>query len=173
MMTKAMSLRMSRRMMVSIRRSSTVKLRSSSQALLMFIEQSYDEEIDEVFPAEEQPLPAALSPITDSPGYIADSDPEEDPTDYPADRGDDDDDEDESSDDDEDDVDIGEDEGGGGVPSSCRTLTVVAFIDFVFARISIRPQTPVLLPSDTEVARLLAIPTPPPSPLSPWSSPLP
>nr|GEV33001.1 hypothetical protein [Tanacetum cinerariifolium] len=43
---------------------------------------------DEVFLAEEQPLPAAVSPTTDSPGYITDSDPkedpEEDPTDYPA-----------------------------------------------------------------------------------------
>ncbi|GJY03134.1 hypothetical protein Tco_0361286 [Tanacetum coccineum] len=34
---------------------------------------------DYCFPAEEQPLPAAVSPTTDSPGYIADSDPEEDP----------------------------------------------------------------------------------------------
>ncbi|GJT45785.1 hypothetical protein Tco_0954500 [Tanacetum coccineum] len=42
-MTEAMSLTMSRRMMVSIQRYSTVKLRSSSQALLMFIEQSHDE----------------------------------------------------------------------------------------------------------------------------------
>ncbi|GJY27019.1 hypothetical protein Tco_0401745 [Tanacetum coccineum] len=33
---------------------------------------------DEVFLAEEQPLPAAVSPTNDSPGYIADSDPEED-----------------------------------------------------------------------------------------------
>ncbi|GKF34593.1 hypothetical protein Tco_0107793, partial [Tanacetum coccineum] len=61
---------------------------------------------DEVFPAEEQPMYAVLSPTADSPGYIADSDPEEDPkedlTDYPADGGDDDDDEDESSDDDDD-----------------------------------------------------------------------
>ncbi|GJU27969.1 hypothetical protein Tco_1166590 [Tanacetum coccineum] len=38
---------------------------------------------------------------------------------------------------------------------------------------SVRAQTPISLPSDTEVARLLAIPTPPPSPLSPLSSPLP
>ncbi|GJU89855.1 hypothetical protein Tco_1302278 [Tanacetum coccineum] len=60
---------------------------------------------DEVFPAEDQPLPAALSPTTNSPGYIADTDPEEDPTDYPADGGDDDDDDDESSVDDEDDDD--------------------------------------------------------------------
>ncbi|GKG21951.1 hypothetical protein Tco_0384546, partial [Tanacetum coccineum] len=67
---------------------------------------------DEVFPVEEQPLPAAVSPTTDSPRYIADSnpeedeeDPEEDPTDYPVDRGEDDDDDDEASDDDDDDDD--------------------------------------------------------------------
>ncbi|GJW29544.1 hypothetical protein Tco_0046419 [Tanacetum coccineum] len=73
-------------------------------------------------PAEEQPLPAALSPTTISPGYVPESDPKEDPkdddeedpkedpADYPVDGGDDGDDEDESSDDDEDDdVDI---EGG-------------------------------------------------------------
>ncbi|GJT79705.1 hypothetical protein Tco_1054047 [Tanacetum coccineum] len=59
---------------------------------------------DEVFPAEEQPMPAADSPTHQSPGYIPESDPEEDleeddeedpeedPADYPADRGDDDDD---------------------------------------------------------------------------------
>ncbi|GJY38460.1 putative reverse transcriptase domain-containing protein [Tanacetum coccineum] len=67
---------------------------------------------DEVFLAEEQPLLAVVSPTTDSPRYIADSDPEgdeedleEDPADYHADGGDDDDDDDESSDDDEDDDD--------------------------------------------------------------------
>ncbi|GJS79264.1 hypothetical protein Tco_0729145 [Tanacetum coccineum] len=68
---------------------------------------------DEVFPAEEQPLPAAVSPTADSPGYVPESDPEEDPkedddedpeedpTDYPADGGDDGNHEDESSDDDD------------------------------------------------------------------------
>ncbi|GKA86837.1 hypothetical protein Tco_0808548, partial [Tanacetum coccineum] len=61
---------------------------------------------DEVFLAEEQPLPAAVSPNADPPGYIADSDleedeedPEEDPADYPDD--DDDVEEDEDDDDDE------------------------------------------------------------------------
>nr|GEX98414.1 putative reverse transcriptase domain-containing protein [Tanacetum cinerariifolium] len=53
---------------------------------------------DDVFPAEEQPLPAAASPTADSPGYIPDpdedpkdddEDPEEDPADYPADHDDD------------------------------------------------------------------------------------
>ncbi|GJX95194.1 hypothetical protein Tco_0349780 [Tanacetum coccineum] len=73
---------------------------------------------DEVLPAKEQPLPAAVSPTVDSPGYVLeldpeednDEDPEEDPAYYPTDGGDDGDDEDESSDDDEDDVDIEGDE---------------------------------------------------------------
>nr|GFA46194.1 putative reverse transcriptase domain-containing protein [Tanacetum cinerariifolium] len=34
---------------------------------------------DDVFPAEEQPRPAAVSPITESPRYTADSEPEMDP----------------------------------------------------------------------------------------------
>ncbi|GJS30247.1 putative ribonuclease H-like domain-containing protein, partial [Tanacetum coccineum] len=103
---------------------------------------------DDVLPDEEQPLPAAVSPTADSPGYVLKSDPEEDPEEdddedpkqnpanYPADGGDDGDDEDESSDDDEDDVASDDDE-------------------------------------DDDVAILLAIPTLPPSLLSPWSPPLP
>ncbi|GJV77279.1 hypothetical protein Tco_1508863 [Tanacetum coccineum] len=62
-------------------------------------------------PMEDQPLPADASPTALSPGYIADSDPEEDeegpeedPADHPADRGDNDD--NESSDDDDDDDDM-------------------------------------------------------------------
>ncbi|GKB11426.1 putative reverse transcriptase domain-containing protein [Tanacetum coccineum] len=53
-------------------------------------------------PIEDQPLPADASPTALSPGYIADSDPEEDeedPADHPADGGDNDD--NESSDDDD------------------------------------------------------------------------
>ncbi|GJW10655.1 hypothetical protein Tco_1576482 [Tanacetum coccineum] len=102
---------------------------------------------DEIFPIEEQPLPAAVSPTANSPGYIADSnleedeeDPKEDPIDYPADGGDDDDGDDESFDDDENDDDVEEDKDEE---------------------------------EDSKIARLLAIPSPPPSPLSPWSSPLP
>ncbi|GKE96789.1 hypothetical protein Tco_1581644, partial [Tanacetum coccineum] len=69
---------------------------------------------NEVFPAEEQALPAAASPTAQSPDYVPESDPkedpeedddeepEEDPADYPADGGDDDDDEDEPFDDDDD-----------------------------------------------------------------------
>ncbi|GJY04206.1 hypothetical protein Tco_0370146 [Tanacetum coccineum] len=43
----------------------------------------------------------------------------------------------------------------------------------VTARISIRDEPPTPFWSDTEVTRLLVIPTPPPSPLSLWSSLLP
>ncbi|GJR18880.1 hypothetical protein Tco_0967407 [Tanacetum coccineum] len=133
---------------------------------------------DDVFPAEEQPLPTAVSPTSNSLGYITESDPKEDPeeeddedpkedpVDYPADR-DDDDDEEESSGDDADDE--GEDEeehlapADSVPPPAYRTTT----------RMSIRTQTPIPFPSEAEVDRLLAIPTPPSSPLTPLSSPLP
>ncbi|GKE90001.1 hypothetical protein Tco_1567476, partial [Tanacetum coccineum] len=41
------------------------------------------------------------------------------------------------------------------------------------ARMSVRPQIPILLPSEAEVERLLALSIPPPSPILPWSSSLP
>ncbi|GJY32919.1 hypothetical protein Tco_0417388 [Tanacetum coccineum] len=143
---------------------------------------------NEVFPAEEQPLPAAVSPTADSPRYIVDSDmeedeedleedPEEDLTDYPAEGGDDGDDEDELSDDDEDDDD------DDHAPSAEETepfetdesaTTPPPHPAYrVTARMSIRPQTPISLPSREEVDRLFALPSPPPLPLSPLSSPLP
>ncbi|GKF93767.1 hypothetical protein Tco_0283467, partial [Tanacetum coccineum] len=63
---------------------------------------------DEILLAEEQPLPAAASPIADSLIYVPESDleeddedPEEDPTDYPADREDDDDEEEDKDEDEE------------------------------------------------------------------------
>nr|GFA74168.1 hypothetical protein [Tanacetum cinerariifolium] len=66
---------------------------------------------DDIILAEEQPLLAAASPTIESPGYIDESDPEEDPVDYAADGGDEGDDEEESSDDDEDEnIDIEGDE---------------------------------------------------------------
>nr|GEX73759.1 hypothetical protein [Tanacetum cinerariifolium] len=60
-------------------------------------------EDEHILPAEEQPLPPVVSPTAESPGYVADSDPQEDPkeyeedetedgpVDYPIDGGDDDD----------------------------------------------------------------------------------
>ncbi|GKG07103.1 hypothetical protein Tco_0330072, partial [Tanacetum coccineum] len=62
-------------------------------------------------PMEDQPLPADASPVALSPGYIPDSDPEEDSerehADYPANGGDGD---DEPSDDDTDDDDADDDD---------------------------------------------------------------
>ncbi|GKG02553.1 hypothetical protein Tco_0310189, partial [Tanacetum coccineum] len=108
---------------------------------------------DEVFPAEEQPLPAADSPSHQSPGYIPESDPEEDleeddeedpadegdPSDYPADR------EDDRDDDDDDDDDAEEEE--HLAPADPAAVTYSADQDpylayRVTARMSIRPHVP-------------------------------
>ncbi|GJR86262.1 hypothetical protein Tco_0210273 [Tanacetum coccineum] len=130
---------------------------------------------DEVFPAEEQPMPAADSPTHQSPGYIPESDPEEDdeedpeedPADYPADRGDDDDDDDDDAEEEE-----------HLAPADPAAVAYSADQDpylayRVTARMSIRPQAPAPFLSEEVAERLLALPTPPPSPLSPYSSPLP
>ncbi|GJZ78192.1 hypothetical protein Tco_0642864 [Tanacetum coccineum] len=149
---------------------------------------------DEVFPAEEQPLPAVVSPTVDSPGYVPESDPEEDseeedddedpeedPTDYLADGGDDGDDEDESFDDDKDDyVDIEVDKEEEEHPAPTDSIAVaLPTVDHAPSAEETEPfetdesaATPPPHPA-YRVARLLAIPTQPPSPLSPWSSPLP
>ncbi|GKA73415.1 putative reverse transcriptase domain-containing protein, partial [Tanacetum coccineum] len=110
------------------------------------------------------------------------------------------DDEDESSDDDEDDdVDIegGEEEEEHPAPADSIAVALPA-VDHapsaektepfetdefaatpphpayrVTARMSIRDEPPTPFWYEAEIARLLAIPSPPPSPLSPWSSPLP
>nr|GEU46042.1 hypothetical protein [Tanacetum cinerariifolium] len=107
---------------------------------------------DEILPAEEQPLPTADSPTANSPKYIPKSDLEEDPADYPTDEGDDDNDDDVSSDnaeDDDDDVEEDEDE------NKEEEEEHPALTDYIL------------------IDRLLAIPSPPPSPLSPWSTLLP
>ncbi|GJX01014.1 hypothetical protein Tco_0184927 [Tanacetum coccineum] len=125
---------------------------------------------DEVFPAEEQPMPAADSPTHQSPGYIPESDPEEDleeddeedPADYPADRGDD--------DDDAEDEHLAPAE-PAAVAYSADQDPYIAYR--VTARMSIRTQAPTPFLSEEVAERLLALPTPPPSPLSPYSSPLP
>ncbi|GJS97092.1 hypothetical protein Tco_0804060, partial [Tanacetum coccineum] len=130
-----------------------------------------------------------------------DEDPKEDPTDYPTDGGDNGDDEDESSDDDEDDDVNIEGDGEKEDHPAPADSTIVAFPAIehapatketelfktdestakpsphpayrVTARRSIRDEPPTPFWSEVEVARLLTIPLPPPSLLSPWSSPLP
>nr|GEZ99048.1 hypothetical protein [Tanacetum cinerariifolium] len=142
----------------------------------------------EVFPAEEQPLPAAASPTADSPGYIPESDPDEDPeddedpkedpVDYPADHdyeeeeeeeeepsGDDADEEDEEQDKDDDDDEEEHPASADSIPPP-HALRVTA-------RISFRPQPPTLFFTKEDAERFLAMPIPPPSPLIPLSSTLP
>nr|GEZ44930.1 hypothetical protein [Tanacetum cinerariifolium] len=140
---------------------------------------------DDVPPAKEQLLPAAILPTADSPGYILESDPEEnhkeddedpkeDPADYPTDREDDDDDEEESSRDDADDEEEDKDEVEEEEEEHLAPAdSVPPPVHHVTARMSVQAQTSISLLSETEVSRLLSIPTPPPSPLSPLSSPLP
>ncbi|GKA51034.1 hypothetical protein Tco_0744230, partial [Tanacetum coccineum] len=154
-----------------------------------------------VFPTEKQPLPLVDSPTALSLGYVTDSDPEEDSeedseeehADYPADGGDDDDDDDDDDTDDADEEPFEEEE----KHLSPADTSIVPIVDPVpsagdtealkadepaptlpsppahrtTARIPIRPETPVLLPSEEEVERLLALPPPPPSPLTSLSLP--
>nr|GEV32578.1 hypothetical protein [Tanacetum cinerariifolium] len=119
---------------------------------------------DEVFPAEEQPLPAAVSPTAESPGYIADSDPEEDPKEDPADGS--------YDDDDDDDVEEDEDEEEEEHPALADSIPP-PHVHHVTARMSIREKPPTLVWSEAEINRILTIPSPSPSPLSLWSLPLP
>ncbi|GKC49827.1 hypothetical protein Tco_1072572, partial [Tanacetum coccineum] len=131
-------------------------------------------EDEHVFPAGEQPLPPVDSPTAESPGYVAESDPEEDPeeyedeetedgpVDYLMDGGDDGDDDDgNSSGDDADDEDEEEEEEEHLAPAD--SAIVVPTVKHAF--ISLSPEA--------EVERLLAMTTPSPSPpisLSPPSA---
>ncbi|GJW79182.1 putative reverse transcriptase domain-containing protein [Tanacetum coccineum] len=122
---------------------------------------------DHVFPAEEQPLPPVDSPTTESPRYVAESDPEEDPeeyeddetedgpVDYPMDGGDDrDDDDGNSSGDDADDEDEEEDDKKEERPAPADSAVVVSTVE----------PASISLPPEAEVERLLAMTTPSPSP---------
>ncbi|GJY96856.1 putative reverse transcriptase domain-containing protein [Tanacetum coccineum] len=158
---------------------------------------------DVEIPAEDQSYVADASPTALSPGYIADFDPEEDPedesvdgpTDYPADEGDDDD--DNSSRDDDEEEASEEDEEEHLAPADSTVVSLA--VDLVpsaeetepfetdesaatpppppaygtTSRMSVRSQAPIPFPFEAEVARFLALPTPPPAPLTPLSSPLP
>nr|GFC70149.1 hypothetical protein [Tanacetum cinerariifolium] len=117
------------------------------------------------------PLPAAASPTTESPGYIPESDPdedpkqddnkdpEEDPADYPADH-----------DDEEEEEEpyiyiymyIYEEEH----PASADSIPPPPAL-LVTARISFRPQPLTLSFTKEDAKRFLAMPIPPPSPLTP------
>ncbi|GJX27663.1 hypothetical protein Tco_0235742 [Tanacetum coccineum] len=152
------------------------------------------EHTDDEIVAEDQPDAEDASPTAQSPDYVPESDPEadpeedddedpeEDPVDYSADGGDDGDDEDEPSEEDEDDdvdmeADGDEEEEEHPAPADSVVVALPAIDHAPYAEetepISILAPVPTPVWSDAEVARLLAISTPPSSPLSLWSSPLP
>ncbi|GKD08000.1 hypothetical protein Tco_1187685, partial [Tanacetum coccineum] len=127
--------------------------------------------LDKEIPVEDQPYAVADSPIALSPGYVADSDPEEDPeedskddpVDYPAFGGDGDD--DDSYDDDDEEEEASEEEEDKHL----------ALADFVVAPVvdhvpSFKETEPLRLMKE-EVKRLLALPPPPPSPIISLSPP--
>ncbi|GKA23133.1 hypothetical protein Tco_0709095 [Tanacetum coccineum] len=95
-----------------------------------------------VFSVEEQPLPPVDSPTAESPGYVAESDPEEDPEEYEDDE------------------------------SDLYDGPVDYPMDGGRARITVRLQASISLPPEAEVERLLAMPTPSPSPLPHYHHPL-
>ncbi|GKE62318.1 hypothetical protein Tco_1512685, partial [Tanacetum coccineum] len=136
-----------------------------------------------VFPVEEQPLPPVDSPTAESPEYVTESDPEEDPeeyeddetedgpVDYPIDGGDDGDvDDGDSSGDDADDEDEDE-EDEEEHPAPADSAVVIPTIEPDSPPEGTEPAS-ISLPLEAEFERLLAMPTPPPSPptsLSPTS----
>ncbi|GJX84297.1 hypothetical protein Tco_0335071, partial [Tanacetum coccineum] len=161
------------------------------------------EHTDDEIVDEDQEDAEDASPTAQSPNYVPESDPEADPEVdpiyYPADGGDDRDDKDEPSEED-DDVDMEADEEEEEHPAPANSVVVALLVADqassaeetepfetdestaippphpayrVTARISILAPVPTPVWSDAEVAKLLAISTPPSSSLSLWSSPLP
>ncbi|GKF06165.1 hypothetical protein Tco_0036833, partial [Tanacetum coccineum] len=153
-------------------------------------------------PTAQSPNYVPESDLEEDPEEDDNEDPEKDPVDYHADGGDDGDDEDEPSDDDEyEEVDIEADddeEEEHPAPADSIAIALPAIdqapsteetepfetdesaatppphpVYRVTARISIPTPVPTPVWSDAEVARLLAISTPPSSSLSPWLSLLP
>nr|GEX44737.1 retrovirus-related Pol polyprotein from transposon TNT 1-94 [Tanacetum cinerariifolium] len=154
-------------------------------------------------PGLKDPEQAPLSPNYVSgpeyPEYLASSDEEEEDESEDGHGGDDDDNDDSLGDDadDEDEEEASEEEDEEHLAPADSTAVASPVVDHVpsaketkpfetdesattpppayrtTARMSIRAQTPIPFPSKAEVDRLLAIPTPPSSPLTPPSSPLP
>ncbi|GJS53456.1 putative reverse transcriptase domain-containing protein [Tanacetum coccineum] len=146
-------------------------------------------------PLEYQSLPANASPTALSPGYVADSDPDEDSkedpkednADYPADRGDKDDEPSDDNDDDDDDDTDDEDEEPFEdedddeeeehlAPTDSSTVPVADHVPSARDTEAFKTDESALTPRSPQTKACIAeypvAPTPP-SPLSPWSSPLP
>ncbi|GJS45251.1 hypothetical protein Tco_0595372 [Tanacetum coccineum] len=132
------------------------------------------------FLVKEQPLPPVNSPTAESPRYVTESDPEEDPEELSGDDADDEDEDEEGK----------EEEEHLALPDSAVVVPTVELVSppegtepvipppstditTTGARITVRLQASISLPLEAEVERLLAMPTPSPSPpisLSPPSA---
>nr|GFB12851.1 hypothetical protein [Tanacetum cinerariifolium] len=162
-------------------------------------------EDEHMLSTEEQPLPPVDSPTAESPGYVAKSDPEEDPKeyeddeskdvsdDYPMDGGDDGDDDDgdlswDDADDEDEDEENEEEEEHLALAYAAVVVPTVELIappeetkpvipppstdiTTTGARITVWLQASISFPPEAEVEILLAMPTPPPSPLTSLSPP--
>nr|GEV85127.1 hypothetical protein [Tanacetum cinerariifolium] len=116
---------------------------------------------DDVLPAKEQSLPVVVHPLLTH--QDPEEDDDEDPADYPANHDDDDDEEpseDEANEEDEE-QDEDDDDEEEEHPASAYSIPPLP------------ARTPIPFLSEIEVDKLLTIPTPPPSPLTSYSSPLP
>nr|GFA29788.1 hypothetical protein [Tanacetum cinerariifolium] len=127
---------------------------------------------EHVLPAKEQPLPLVVSPTTESPKYVAESDPEEDLEEYEDDESED---------------GLEEEEHLASIdfafvvpgielvspPEGTEPVIPPPSTDIATtgARIIVRLQASISLPLEAKVERLLAMPTPPPSPLTSLSPP--
>nr|GEZ33771.1 hypothetical protein [Tanacetum cinerariifolium] len=139
-------------------------------------EELSDGEDEHILSAEEQPLPPVVSPTAESLRYVTESDPEEDPKEYEEDKIEDGPDEDEEEEEHLAPADsavvtpihelVSPPEGTEPIIPPFYTDTTTTG-----ARITIRPQTSISLPPEAEVERLLAMPTPSPSPLTSLSPP--
>nr|GEW73930.1 hypothetical protein [Tanacetum cinerariifolium] len=105
-------------------------------------------EDEHVLPAEEQPLPPIDSPTGESPGYVAESDPKEDPEEYEYDETED---------------------GLVDYPMDEEMMEMMMTTIHLGMTYTMRMRTRRM--RKAEVGRLLAMPTPPPSPLTSLSPP--
>nr|GEU82194.1 putative reverse transcriptase domain-containing protein [Tanacetum cinerariifolium] len=140
-------------------------------------------EDEHILPVEEQPLPHAVSPTAESPGYVAESNLEEDPEeyeddetedgpiDYPMNGADDGDDDDgDSYGDDVDDEDEDEEDEEEEHLALADSVVVIPTDELVSPPEGTKPAA-ISFPPEAEVERLLAIPTLSPSPLISLSPP--
>nr|GEX44709.1 hypothetical protein [Tanacetum cinerariifolium] len=136
---------------------------------------------EHVLSVKEQPLPLVDTPTTESPGYVAELDPEEDPKKYEDDETKDGSDEDEEDEEEEVEEHLASADSAVVIPV-VKLVSPPEGIDPVIpppstdtntigAKIIVRLQASISLPPKAEVERLLAMPTPPPSPLTSISPP--